>query len=67
MIKSRRMCRVAHIVRVGEMINAYTPSVGKPEEKNHLGYQGVPGRIVFGLRMWTESIRLGEGSSGQLL
>jgi hypothetical protein len=34
-IKSRRMKWVGHVARVGEMRNAYTILVGKPEGKNH--------------------------------
>jgi hypothetical protein len=35
-IKSMRMSWVGHVVRMGEMGNAYTILVGKPEEKRPL-------------------------------
>jgi hypothetical protein len=53
MIKSRRIRKVGHVARMGEMKNVYKILVGKPE------YLGVDGKIIFklilrewGLRMW---------------
>jgi hypothetical protein len=36
MIKSRRMKRAGHVAHIGERMNAYRISVGKPEGKSPL-------------------------------
>ena len=53
-IKSRRMRWVEHIARMGERRDVYRVLVRNPEGKNHLGEQGVDGRIILRwiLRKW---------------
>jgi hypothetical protein len=47
MIKSRNMRWASLVARMGEMINAYSILVGKPEGKNHSEKLGVDGRIIL--------------------
>jgi hypothetical protein len=49
MIKSRRMRRAGHVVRMGETKNAYRILVGKPEGK-------IPLEILG--RMWVDNIKM---------
>jgi hypothetical protein len=44
-IKSRRMRWAGHAARMGEGRNLYRVLVRKPEGKNHLGEQGIDGRM----------------------
>ena len=37
---------VGHVARMGEKRGVYRVLVGKPEGKDHLGEQGVHGRII---------------------
>ena len=37
-----------HVARMGDMRGAYRDLMGIPEKKrNHLGYQGIGGRIIL--------------------
>jgi len=36
-----------HVARLGERRGVYRVLVGKPEGKNHLGDQGLDGRIIL--------------------
>jgi hypothetical protein len=49
MIKSRRMRWAGHIVRMGEMRNAYKILVGKPERRRPLGRP---------IRRWDDNIKM---------
>jgi len=40
-IKSRRMRWAGHVARMKERRGVYRVLVGKPEEKDHMGYPGV--------------------------
>jgi hypothetical protein len=49
MVKFKRMKWAGHVAHMGEMRNAYTLLVGKPEEKrrDHLEDLGVNGRVII--------------------
>jgi hypothetical protein len=55
MIKSRRMRWAGHVVRMGEMRNAYRILVGKPEGKRPLGRPR---------RRWVGNIKMDLGDVG---
>jgi hypothetical protein len=44
---SGRMRWAAHVVRMGEIRDAYRVLVGKPEGRNHLEDPGLHGRIIL--------------------
>jgi hypothetical protein len=44
-IESRSLRWVGHVARMGEGRNVYRVLVGKPERKDHLGDQGIDGRM----------------------
>jgi hypothetical protein len=50
-IKSRRMRRAGHVARMGER-----------RERDHLGDQGVDGRIILRLIFWKWDVRVWIGS-----
>jgi len=56
-----------HVVCMGERRCAYRVLVGKPEGKNHLGDQGVDGRIILRwiFRKWEGEHGLDSSDSGQ--
>jgi hypothetical protein len=73
MIKSRRMGCAEHVARMGEMINAYTILVGKPEDKRPLGrprcrWEDIKmGLRKQGLMVWIGFVWLRIGTGGELL
>jgi hypothetical protein len=73
-IKSRRVSWTEDVARMGEIRNAYSILVGKPEVRNHSEYLDVSGRKILewmlwqqGGRLWTGCIWLRTGTSGGLL
>jgi hypothetical protein len=46
MIKSRRMSWAGHVAQIGEMRNAYSTLVGKPEEMRPVGRPRRKGKVV---------------------
>jgi len=69
-IKSRRMRWTGHVARMGERRGVYRILVGKLRERDHLGDQGVDGRIIlrwifrqWDVGVWTGSswLRIGTG------
>jgi hypothetical protein len=72
-IKSRRVSWAQYVARMGEMRNAYSILVGKPEGRHHSEYIDVEGRKILewmlwqgGWRVWTGCIWLRIGACGGL-
>jgi hypothetical protein len=57
-INPRTMRKARHVVRMGEMRNAYKVLVGKPEGKVCLWHLGVNGRIILTIIFKNYSVKV---------